>query len=289
MTMLDRIRRACAPVAAGVALAACGGGVVPDPQGTSPDVRLQCGNSACVPSDTLDTSRITALMYVVDDGTRTQAQAGFNTDGSLFHNVELHGDTLWLASAGTSQRMLLAREGAWDFLLNLLTLGQPYLADIAPQPTAARPYEFQLRRASGTVSSQVTLPAPFDIGSPASGQIYAIGSASVPVTVSSPLAPGNFGTSFTCTDGNGNQTSNRVPDGQSFSQLDASGQSFRFDVPAFLGSLEWDQNVAPPAPVTRCDITLRVVATNAGTLSPAFHGFSILQATQVRSVHFLLR
>lgn len=271
------------------ALASCGGGVVPDPGGTSPDVRLQCGSGACVPSDTLDTSRITALMYVVDDGTRTQAQAGFNTDGSIFHNVELEGDTLWFVGGGTSQRMLLAREGAWDFFLNLLTLGQPYLADIAPQPTAARAYEFQLRRAGGTVSSTVTLPAPFDISSPGSNQIYAIGSTSVPVVVTSPLATGNFSTTFVCTDANGNQTSNRVPDGQSFTQLDASGQSFRFNVQAFLATLEWDQDVAPPAPATRCDVTLFAVASNAGTLSPQFHAFSVLQATQTRNVRFSLR
>jgi hypothetical protein len=41
--------------------------------------------------------------------------------------------------------------------------------------------------------------------------------------------------------------------------------------------------------VTRCDITLHVVATNTGTLSTAFHRFSILQATQTRNVHFSLR
>jgi hypothetical protein len=32
-----------------------------------------------------------------------------------------------------------------------------------------------------------------------------------------------------------------------------------------------------------------VVSSNAGTLSTAFHAFSILQATQTRSVRFLLR
>ena len=67
--------------------------------------------------------------------------------------------------------MLLAREGAWDFFQNLLTLGQPYLADIAPQPTAARNYQFQLRRAGGTVISQVTLPPPFTIATPGSDQV----------------------------------------------------------------------------------------------------------------------
>ena len=287
MNRLQAARRAA--VLAAAALASCGGGVVPDPGGTSPDVRLQCGNSPCVPSDTLDTSRITALMYVVDDGTRTQAQAGFNTDGSIFHNVELEGDTLWLVNGGTSQRMLLAREGAWDFFQNLLTLGQPYLADIAPQPTTAQTYDFQLRRSGGTVSSTVTLPAPFDISSPGSNQVYAIGSTSVPVTVTSPLSTGNFSTGFTCTDANGNQTSNRVPDGQSFTQLDDAGESFRFNVQAFLASLEWDQDVAPAAPVTRCDITLLAVASNFGTLSTAFHAFSVLQATQTRSVRFSLR
>lgn len=269
-------------------LASCGGGVVPDPGGTSPDVRLQCG-SPCLASDTLDTSQITAMMYVVDDGTRTQAQAGFNADGSIFHNVELEGDTLWLVSGGTQQRMLLAREGAWDFFQNLLTLGQPYLADIAPQPTAARTYEFQFRRAGGVVSSQVTLPAPFTIGSPGANQIYAIGSTTVPVTVTTPLALGDFNVGFTCTDANGNQTSSRAPDGQWLSQVDGSGESYQFNVQSFLASLTWDQDTAPAAPVTRCDINLQVLVTNAGTLSTAFHGFSIMQGTQTRSVRFLLR
>ena len=282
-------RRAAVALAAVGALASCGGGVVPDPRGTSPDVRLQCGSNGCVPSDTLSTGSITALMYVVDDGTRTQAQAGFNTDGSIFHNVELEGDTLWFVDGGTQTRMALARGGAWDFFQNLLTLGQPYLADLAPQPTTARTYEFQLRRAGGTVTSQVTLPPPFTIAAPGGDQTFAIGSQTVPVTVTSPLNTGNFSTTFVCTDANGNQTGNRVPDGQSFSQVGTTGETFQFNVPAFLASLEFDQDVAPPAPVTRCDIVLHVVDSNAGALAPDFHAFSILQATQTRSVRFLLR
>jgi hypothetical protein len=279
---------AFAAVALAAALAACGGGVVPDPLGTSPDVRLSC-DGGCVPSDTLDTSRITAMMFVVDDGTRTQAQAGFNTDGSIFHNVELDGDTLWFVDGGTATRMALRREGAWDFFGDLFTLGAPYLADIAPQPATARNYTFELRRASGTVSSRVTLPPPFTITAPGGGQIYSIASLSVPVQVTSALAVGNFGTTFLCTDANGNQTSNRVPDGQSFSQVDGTGTLFTFNVQAFLASLEFDQDVAPPAPVSRCEVTLHVVDVNAGALADSFHAFSILQATQTRSVNFSLR
>ena len=281
--------RAHVAVGLGVLLSSCGGGIVPDPEGTSPSVRLECGVNGCVPSDTLSTGSITALMYVVDDGTRTQAQAGFNTDGSIFHNVELEGDTLWLSDGTTQTRMALARGGAWDFFQNLLTLGQPYLADIAPQPTAARSYQFQLRRAGGTVVSTVTLPPPFTIAAPGNDQTFAINSTTVPITVTSPLDTGNFSTTFVCTDADGNQTSNRVPDGLSFSQVDNTGESFRFNVAAFLASLEFDQNVGPPAPVARCDITLYAVDTNTGTLAADFHAFSILQATQTRSVRFLLR
>ena len=288
MILANPKRGAVALVAAAAALASCGGGVVPDPHGTSPDVRLQCGGNGCVPSDTLSTGSITALMYVVDDGTRTQAQAGFNTDGSIFHNVELEGDTLWFVDGGTQTRMALARGGAWDFFQNLFTLGQPYLADLSPQPTTARSYQFQLRRAGGTVVSNVTLPPPFTIATPGGDQVFAIGSATVPITVTSPLDTGNFSTTFVCTDANGNQTSNRVPDGQSFSQVDDGGENFQFNVQAFLASLEFDQDVAPPAAVVRCDITLHVVATNAGSLSTAFHAFSILQATQTRSLRFHL-
>ena len=282
-------RHAAFALGAVATLASCGGGVVPDPQGTSPDVRLQCGGNPCVPSDTLSTGSITALMYLVDDGTRTQAQAGFNTDGSIFHNVELEGDTLWFVDGGTQTRMALARGGAWDFFQNLLTLGQPYLADLAPQSTTARSVTFQLRRAGSTVSSQVTLPQPFTLTTPGSDQVFAIGSQAVPIAVTSPLNTGNFSTTFVCTDANGNQTGNRVPDGQSFSQVDNTGEQFQFNVPAFIASLEWDQDVAPPAAVTRCDVTLHAVATNAGTLAADFHAFSILQATQTRSVRFLLR
>jgi hypothetical protein len=290
MILANPMRLAPALAACGAALlAACGGGVVPDPHGTSPDVRLQCGASGCVPSSTLSTGSITALMYVVDDGTRTQAQAGFNTDGSIFHNVELEGDTLWFNDGGTQTRMALARGGAWDFFQNLLTLGQPYLADVSPQPTTARSYEFQLRRGAGTASSQVTLPAPFTIATPGSNQTFAIGSAAVPIIVTAPLDTGNFSTTFICTDVNGNQTSNRVPDGHSFSQVDATGETFQFNVPAFLDSLEFDQDTFPPGAVARCNVTLHVVATNAGTLAADFHAFSILQATQTRSVTFLLR
>ena len=291
---MTRARQASRPAAALAAvgllaaLASCGGGVVPDPGGTSPDVRLNCGG-ACVPSETISTGAITAFMYVVDDGTRAQAQAGFNTDGSIFHNVELQGDTLWLVDGGQQTRMALSREGAWDFLLDLLTLGQPYLADITPQPTTARTYQFQLRRAGGTVTSTVTLPAPFAFATPGPGQVFPIGAAAVQLTLTRPLDVGAFSTTFVCTDANGNQTSNRVPDGQSFSQVDASGANFQFNVPAFLASLEWDQDTFPPAPVARCDVTLRAIDSVPGTLAPEFHAFSILQATQTRSLRIHLR
>ena len=284
----DRAARGCLAASLLAALAACGGGVVPDPGGTSPNIRLQC-DGGCVESDTLSTGSITALMFVVDDGTRTQAQAGFNTDGSIFHNVELEGDTLWFVDGGTQTQMALSLEGAFDFFQDLLTLGQPYLADIAPQPTAARAYQFQLRRASGTLTSEVTLPTPFTIATPGGNQVFAIGSRTVPVLVTAPLDTGNFSTTFVCTDADGNQTSDRVPDGQSFSQVDATGESFQFNVQAFLASLEWDQDGFPSAPVTRCDITLHVVETTDGTLASGFHAFSILQATQTRSVNFVLR
>jgi hypothetical protein len=287
----QRLRHPLAALAAlGIAAAvtSCGGGVVPDPGGTSPDVRLNCAG-ACVPSDTLSTSAITALMYVVDDGTRTQAQAGFNTDGSIFHNVELQGDTLWFVDGSRQTRMALSREGAWDFLLDLLTLGQPYLADIAPQPTTARTYQFQLRRAGGTVTSEVTLPAPFSFTTPGAGQTFSLATTAVPISITRPLDVGAFSTTFVCTDANGNQTSNRVPDGQSFSQVDAGGVEFQFNVQSFLASLEWDQDSFPAAPVARCDVTLRAISSVPGTLAPDFHAFSILQATQTRSLQIHLR
>jgi len=290
MTRARQARRPAAVLAAlGLlaALASCGGGVVPDPGGTSPDVRLNCAGP-CVPSDAISTSAITAFMYVVDDGSRTQAQAGFNTDGSIFHNVELTGDTLWFVDGSRQTRMALSREGAWDFLLDLLTFGQPYLADVGPQPTTARAYQFQLRRATGTVTSTVTLPAPFSFATPGSNQSFPIAAAGVPITVTRPLPVGALGTSFVCTDANGNQTSNRVPDGQSFLQVDASGTSFQFNVPAFLASLEWDQDTVPPAPVARCDVTLRAVDGAPGVLDPGFHAFSVLQATQIRTVRIHL-
>jgi hypothetical protein len=283
-----RLSSALVAACSAALLSACGGGVVPDPGGTSPDVRLQC-DGGCVPSATLSTGRITALMFVVDDGTRTQAQAGFNTDGSIFHNVELEGDTLWFSDGSTQVRMALARQGAWDFFQDLLTLGQPYLADIAPQPTTARTYQFQLRRTTGTVTSEVTLPEPFTITAPGNNQAFAIASSAVPVVVTAPLGTGNFSTTFLCTDANGNQTSSRVADGQSFSQLGGSGETFQFNVQAFLDSLQFDPNGFPRAAVARCDVTLHVVNTTAGTLAGDFHAFSILQATQTRSVRFLLR
>ena len=281
------LSRAAFAVALAAGLGGCGGGVVPDPYGTSPDVRLTC-DGGCVASNTLDTSRITALMFVVDDGTRTQAQAGFNTDGSIFHNVELEGDTLWFVDGPTSLRMALRREGAWDFFGDLFTLGAPYLADIAPQPATARHYTFELRRAGGTLSSQVTLPPPFTITSPGRSQTYSIAAATVPVQVTSPLASGNFSTTFQCLDANGIPSSSRVPDGQSFSQVDGTGMLFTFNVQAFLASLQFDPATLP-APVTSCDITLRAVDVDVGTLADGFHAFSILQATQTRSVRFFLR
>jgi hypothetical protein len=271
-----------------LALTGCGGAVVDDPGGTSPDVRLNCGGG-CIASDTLATDRMTALMFVVDDGTRTQAQAGFDTDGSIFHNVELEGDVLYFVDGTKSTRMALAREGAFDFFQDLLTLGQPYLADIRPQPATARDYQFQLVRSTGVVLSSVTLPTPFAIASPLPDGTFSIDGATVPISLTASQSLGNLGTSFRCTDVNGNQTSNRRPDGLSFAQTDGTGENFVFDIQAFLASLQFDNNVAPPGRVASCDVTLSVVNSRAGTLADGLHAFSVIVATQTRHTRFTLR
>jgi hypothetical protein len=111
----------------------------------------------------------------------------------------------------------------------------------------------------------------------------------VPITVTAPLDAGNFSTTFVCTDADGNQTSNRVPDGQSFSQVDGSGQTFRFNVQAFLDSLEFDQDTFPPSAVARCDVTLhRWRPTPARRPATSTRPRSC-RRSQTRSVQFLLR
>jgi hypothetical protein len=88
---------------------------------------------------------------------------------------------------------------------------------------------------------------------------------------------------------NGNQTSNRVPDGQSFSQVDDTGEQFQFNVPAFIASLECDPDVAPPAArraLRRHAARRRHQRRHAGRRLPRLLH---LQATQTRSVRILLR
>ncbi|HEX7638586.1 MAG TPA: hypothetical protein VF457_09330 [Burkholderiaceae bacterium] len=289
MTPPRRPRLSTLALVASAALAGCGGGVVPDPGGTSPDVPLNCYGTECVPSDTLPTSAITAMMFVVDDGTRTQAQAGFNTDGSIFHNVELQGDELDFVDGATVTRMALARQGAWDFFGNLLTLGQPYLADISPQPATARDYAFRLVRAGGTLTSTVTLPAPFDITAPANNSAYAPSTTTIPVTLDAPEPVGDFSTTFTCTDSNGNQTGTRNASGSPFSATDGSGEAYAFSVPTFLASLDWSAATLPVGTVRSCNVTIHVLQVQPGSLAPGFHAFSVIQATQTRQVQVTLR
>jgi hypothetical protein len=281
--------RAASLAAAAAALAAgCGGAVVDDPGGTSPAVRLNCLGQACVPSDTLPASSITAMLYVVDDGRRTQAQAGFNTDGSITHNVELEGDELDFVDGGRRTRMALSLAGAFDFFGDLLTLGQPYLADVSPQPTTARDYAFELVRADGTYRSTVTLPAPFDIAAPAAHATYPITTASVPVTLTAPEPLDDFFVTTLCTDANGNQSTTSSTAGNPFAATDSTGLHYALSVPALLADVSFAGATAPVGPIRSCNVTIHVVDTMPGLLAPGFHAFSIIQATQTRQVQVTL-
>ncbi|HEX7689690.1 MAG TPA: hypothetical protein VF453_18435 [Burkholderiaceae bacterium] len=285
-----RARAAFVATAAAALAAGCGGSVVDDPGGTNAAVRLNCLGQACIASDTLPTSRITAMLYVVDDGNRTQAQAGFNTDGSITHNVELEGDELDFVDGSRRTRMALSLAGAFDFFGDLLTLGQPYLADVSPQPAAARDYAFELVRADGTLRSTVTLPAPFDIAAPSANARYPITTGTVPVTLTAPEPRNDLFATYTCVDSNGNQstTSATATGGGAFSATDATGLHYAFSVPAMLATISFAGGSAPPGTVRSCNVTIHVVDTMPGLLAPGFHPFSIIEATQTRQVQITL-
>jgi hypothetical protein len=283
-----RARAAFLAAAAAALAAGCGGSVVDDPGGTNPAVRLNCLGQACVASDTLPTSRITAMLYVVDDGTRTQAQAGFNTDGSITHNVELEGDELDFVDGSRRTRMALSLEGAFDFFGDLLTLGQPYLADVSPQPATARDVAFELVRADGTLRSTVTLPAPFDIAAPGANARYPITTASVPVTLTAPEPLDDFFVTYLCTDANGNQSTTSSTADNPFSATDATGLHYALSVPALLANVSFAGATLPVGPIRSCNVTIHVVDTMPGLLAPGFHAFSIIEATQTRQVQVTL-
>ena len=143
-------------------LAACGGGggdmPFADPNGTSTTQHLTC-TSTCTESDTQPSSALHVEYFVLDDGQRAQAQAGFSTHPVILnYNVELEGDVQDVIHGGTTQRLALPRPGnlPWDFQI----LTPPYLADLASAKSGTTDFTFQLTRSTGCLL--YTSPSPRD-------------------------------------------------------------------------------------------------------------------------------
>ncbi len=271
-------------------LAACGGGdngVVADHSGTSSTVRMSC-TGACVESDTLSPGQIEAHFYIVDDGSRAQAQAGFFNGFSIGYNVELEGDVVNFVQGSSSTRMALPQPGS-DAFANLFDLtDSPYLADFA-LPSGAITGQFQMVRATQTLTSTVTLPAPFRITAP--GNNATESKASDAVTIQLDAAQPDVAWDIrgaSCVDTAGVTWSlSAASSGTYFSTADS--RSFSFDAARYFASLKPVQSDGSVATLSSCAVTIHATLTNNGTVANGFRAGSSISAIQLRSLVLNLR
>jgi hypothetical protein len=288
------IALACALAPVLAALAGCGGGdggVVADPKGTSASVQLEC-TIKCVDSDTLSTGQMEAHFYIVDDGTRTQAQAGFFHGFAIGYDVELTGgDVVNFIQGSTSTPMELEDNMTNAFGDTLSLPGDPYLVDIKALPTAAVSGQFQLVRPTQTLTSSVTLPAPFNITAPGNNAtssktsdavVLQLDAAHPDVAWEAPAATCIDNTGATWDSGGGGS-------GTSVYFATADSRSFTFDAARYMADLVFKRTDGTIAVIDSCAVTLKALRTNEGTLADGFATGSDVSAIQLRTVKINLK
>lgn len=279
-------RRLCAAASCATlaALAACGGGdgnYTEDSGGVTVGGTLRCTgrvNDACVQSDTLATSNLHARMFVVADGQHAQAQAGFlDHDGDNF-DVELKGDAVFVVDGATRTQLGVPRR------TDNTLVTDPYLADLATLPVAARSYRMELVRPTGTYTSTVTMPPAFTITAPASAK-FTDESLGFTLDVDASPDPAVSVQGYDCVDAAGNPargSSNEFAD--TVHRVDAT--HYTFSIARFR------EHIAPgpamPAIVSCKTVQLNVRTNVEGVVDPALAGDSRLIAYQTRSVSFAL-
>jgi hypothetical protein len=282
-TIRGRLRTAatCATLAA---LAACGGGAgnyTEDDGGITVGGTLRCAgrtNGVCVQSDTLATSNLHARMVVVADGQHAQAQAGFlDHDGDNF-DVALRGDAVFVVDGGTRTQLGVPTQTNNAFVTD------PYLADLATLPVAARSYRMELVRSTGTYTSTVTMPPAFTIAAPASAK-FTDASLGFTLDVDASPDPAVSVQSYDCLDAAGNpsrEAGNEFAD--TVHRVDAT--HYTFSIARFREHVDPGPNM--PAIVSCKTVQLNVRTNVEGVVDPALAGDSRLIAYQTRSVSFAL-
>ena len=271
-----------------LALAGCGGGgesgTVNDHGRTSTTQHLEC-LSTCYESDTLATGGMVADFYIVDDGTRTQAQAGFHTGLTLGYNVELEGDTLYFVRDGMATQMGLPVDNRAIFPAS------PYLFDFAQRATAAVTGRFELRRAAQVYASSVTLPAPFNITSPRDGSVYSKASNAVDIQLDSARPEAAWAVVHADCRDTGDQLWVQAGGNAPSSMFtSADGRSVQFHAADYMASLQFtDTTTGAVASLKSCNFTLQATVTNGGTMADGFRAGSSISGLQMRTLKISLR
>lgn len=283
---------ACASAPLLGVLAGCGGGgdngIIPDNAGTSSTVRMNC-TSQCIESDTLTPGQMEAHFYIVDDGSRAQAQAGFFSGFSLGYNVELEGDVLNFAQGSSSTRMALPKGDNSQFFDTLRLPGNPYLADFSNLPTGEVTGQFQMVRATQTLTSTVTLPSPFRITAPGNNATSSKSSDAVTIQLDSVQPNATWEVrSASCVDTTGATWSTSTGGtAQFFSTTDS--RSFLFDAAGYFDSLVLTRSDGTVAVLSSCAATVQATVTNNGTVADGFKAGSAISGIQLRTVTLNLR
>ncbi len=269
-----------------LALAGCGGGTtagVVNDKGTSTTLRMSC-TGPCVESDTLSTGQMEAHFTVVDNGRKAQAQAGFFDGFTLGYNVELEGDTLYYVQGGVATRMGLPISPGAGIKVHDAAPFSPYVMDFPQLPAAPVAGQFELRRAGQTFTSQTSLPAPFNIVSPADGSTVSKSSNAVALQLDAALPQATW----TVENSQCRDTSNVLHVQAGNGSLPAfstdDGRSVLFHAADYMASLQFKDANGNPLALTSCVFVLQAAVTNGGTLADGFETGSSISAVQLRQL-----
>lgn len=287
-----QLRRRHAGLAAGacalalLALPGCGGGtnagVVPD-KGTSTSLHMAC-TGTCVPSDTLAAGQMEAHFTIVDNGKKAQAQAGFFDGFTLGYNVELHGDTLYFVQGGVATQMGLPISPGAGIKVHEAAPFSPYVMDFPQLPTTAVAGQFELRRAGQTFISQTSLPAPFNIVSPADGATVSKASNAVALQLDTAQPQATWTVENSQCRDTANVLHVQAGNGSISAFSTDDGRSVQFHAADFMASLQFKDADGNPLALASCVFVLQAAVTNGGTLADGFEAGSSVSAVQLRQL-----
>jgi hypothetical protein len=274
-----------------LALAGCGGGtdagVVRD-KGTSTSLHMSC-TGACVQSDTLTAGQMEAHFTVVDNGKKAQAQAGFFDGFTLGYNVELEGDTLYFVQGGVATQMGLPISPGAGIKVHDAAPFSPYVMDFPQVPATAVSMQFELRRAGQTLTSQTSLPAPFNIVSPADNTTVSKASNAVALQLDAALPQAAWTVEHSQCRDTSNVPHVQIGNGSVSAFSTDDGRNVQFHAADFMASLQFKDANGNPLALASCDFVLQAAVTNGGTLADGFEMGSSVSAVQLRQVTVLAR